>query len=48
MAYIKYKVTEELHKIIRDVSGKIGIKESELSRQAVIEYLKSLDVFKKK
>jgi len=46
MAYIKYKVTEELHKIIRDTSSHIGIKESELSRQAIIEYLKSLGRFK--
>ncbi len=47
MAYIKYKVTDELHKTIRDICKKIGIKESELSRQAVIEYLKGLGIFKK-
>lgn len=47
MAYIKYKVTDELHKTIRDICKRIGIKESELSRQATIEYLKSLGIFKK-
>lgn len=47
MAYIKYKVTDELHKTIKEICKKIGIKESELSRQAIIEYLKSLGIFKK-
>jgi hypothetical protein len=45
MAYIRYKVSEELHKIIKEVCKKLGMKESELSRQAVMEYLKSLSVF---
>jgi hypothetical protein len=48
MAYIKYKATEELHKIIRETCKKIGLKESELSRTAMIEYLKSLNAFDKK
>ncbi|MCD4666351.1 hypothetical protein K8R47_00910 [archaeon] len=48
MAYIKYKVQDELHKTIKDVCKKIGLKESELSRTAVIEYLKSLNAFNKK
>ena len=47
MAYIRYKVSEELHKQIKDICKKIGIKESEISRQALIEYMKSLGVFKK-
>ena len=47
MAYIKYKVSEELHKQVKEICKKIGIKESELSRQALIEYLKSLGLFKK-
>ena len=48
MAYIKYKVTDELHKIIKDICKRIGLKESELSRTAIIEYLKSLKAFDKK
>ena len=48
MAYIRYKVTDELHKIIRDICKRIGLKESELSRTAIIEYLKSLKAFDKK
>lgn len=47
MAYIRYKVSEELHKQVKEICKKIGIKESELSRQSIIEYLKSLGVFKK-
>jgi antitoxin component of RelBE/YafQ-DinJ toxin-antitoxin module len=48
MAYIRYKVTDELHKIIKDVCKRMGLKESELSRTAIIEYLKSLKAFDKK
>jgi len=48
MAYIKYKVTDELHKTIKEICKKIGLKESELSRTAIIEYLKSLKAFDKK
>ena len=47
MAYIKYKVSDELHKTIKEVCKKIGFKESELSRTALIEYFKSMGVFKK-
>ncbi len=47
MAYIRYKVTDELHKTVKEICKKIGIKESELSRQSLIEYLKSLGAFKK-
>ena len=48
MAYIKYKVTDELHKTIKEMCKKMGLKESELSRTAIIEYLKSLGTFNKK
>ncbi len=48
MAYIKYKVSDELHKTIKELCKKIGLKESELSRQALIEYLKGMNVFNKK
>lgn len=48
MAYIRYKVTNELHKTIKAICKKIGLKESELSRTAIIEYLKSLGAFNKK
>lgn len=48
MAYIKYKVSDELHKTIKELCKKIGLKESELSRQALIEYLKEMNVFNKK
>jgi len=48
MAYIRYKVADALHKTIKEICKKIGLKESELSRTAIIEYLKSLDAFNKK
>ena len=48
MSYIKYKVGDDLHKLIKDISKKMGVKESELSRIALIEYLKSLNAFNKK
>lgn len=47
MAYIKYKVSEELHKTVRELCKKVGFKESELSRTALIEYLKSMGAFRK-
>ena len=47
MAYIRYKVTDDLHKIIRNICKRMGLKESELSRTAIIEYLKSLKAFEK-
>ncbi len=48
MAYIKYKVTDELHSNIRALCKKMGIKESELSRVALIEYMKELGSFNRK
>ena len=48
MAYIRYKVSEEMHKTIRNVCRKLGIKESELSRTALMEYLKSLGILEEK
>jgi len=48
IAYIRYKVSEDMHKIIRDVCAKLGMKESEISRTAVMEYLKSIGVFSEK
>jgi len=48
MAYIRYKVTDELHKTIKAICKKIGLKESEISRTAIVEYLKSLNAFDKK
>lgn len=44
MGYIRYKVSDETEKIIDDVCKKLGIKKSELSRIAVMDYLKSLSI----
>ena len=42
MGYVRYKLPEETHDILRSVCEKLGMKESELSRMALFEYLKSL------
>ncbi len=44
MAYVRYKLSEETHRILKNVSKRLGIKESELSRIALMEYLKSLGI----
>ncbi|MBI2580090.1 MAG: hypothetical protein HYW27_04280 [Candidatus Aenigmarchaeota archaeon] len=42
MAYVRYKIPDETHQILKSVCGKLGLKESELSRIALYEYLKSV------
>jgi len=44
MGYVRYKLSEETHGILKKVSRQLGMKESELSRIALVEYLRSLDV----
>jgi hypothetical protein len=44
MGYIRYKMPDKTEKIMEEVCKKLGIKKSELSRIAVMEYLKSLSV----
>ncbi len=44
MAYVRFKLSDDTHRILRHVCNKLGMKESEISRIALIEYLKSLSV----
>lgn len=44
MGYVRYKLSDESHDILRRVSKRLGMKESEVSRQALMEYLKSLGI----
>ena len=44
MAYVRYKLPDETHRILKKVSSRLGMKESEISRIALMEYLKSLGV----
>ena len=44
MAYVRYKLPDETHKMLKKVSARLGMKESEISRIALMEYLKSLGV----
>ncbi len=44
MAYVRFKLSDDTHKILKNVCERLGMKESEISRIALIEYLKSLSV----
>jgi hypothetical protein len=44
MAYVRYKLSDDTHKILKKVCDRLGMKESEISRIALLEYLKSLSV----
>ncbi|KHO47370.1 MAG: hypothetical protein QT00_C0002G0020 [archaeon GW2011_AR5] len=44
MGYIRYKLPERTHMILKGVCEKLDMKESEVSRIALMEYLKSLGV----
>ena len=44
MGYIRYKVSDKTESILEDVCKKLGMKKSELSRLALMEYLKSLSI----
>ncbi|MBI3190210.1 hypothetical protein HYZ41_00750 [archaeon] len=44
MGYVRYKLPDETHDILRKVSKSLGMKESEISRLALMEYLRSLSV----
>jgi len=44
MGYVRYKLSDETHDILRRVSRQLGMKESEISRIALMEYLRSLSV----
>ncbi len=48
MAYVRYKLPDGVHEVLKEVCKKLGMKESELSRQAIIEYLKSMSVISAK
>ena len=44
MGYIRYKLPDGTHAILKGVCEKLDMKESEISRIALMEYLKSLGV----
>jgi hypothetical protein len=44
MGYVRYKLSDETHDILKKVSNRLGMKESEISRIALMDYLKSLQV----
>lgn len=44
MGYIRYKLPERTHIILKSVCEKLDMRESEVSRIALMEYLKSLGV----
>ena len=48
MGYVRYKISDKTEKILEDVCKKLGMKKSELSRLALMEYLKSLSIMSQK
>ena len=44
MGYIRYKLPDRTHMILKGVCERLDMKESEISRIALMEYLKSLGV----
>ena len=48
MAYIRYKLSNEMHSEVKKMAKKLGMKESEISRLALIEYMKSLGILHEK
>ena len=42
MGYVRYKLPDKTHNILKKVGQRLDMKESELSRIALMEYLKSL------
>ncbi len=48
MGYVRYKLSEETHNILRRMGKNLGMKESEISRIALIEYMKSLSLISEK
>ena len=44
MAYVRFKLSDGTHRILKNVCDRLGMKESEIARIALIEYLKSLSV----
>ena len=48
MGYVRFKLSEETHGILRKMCKNLGMKESEISRIALIEYMKSLSLITEK
>jgi len=48
MGYVRYKLPEETHEILKRVCKRLGMRESEISRIALMEYLRSLSVLSEK
>lgn len=44
MGYVRYKLSDESHQMLRSVSRRLGMKESEISRVALMDYMKSLGI----
>jgi hypothetical protein len=48
MGYVRYKLSGESHDMLRKVSRRLGMKESELSRLALMDYMKSIGVLEER
>ncbi len=48
LAYVRYKLSSEMHTELKNMAKKLGMKESEISRLALIEYMKSFGILHEK
>jgi hypothetical protein len=48
MAYVRYKLSEESHDLLKKVCSRLGMKESEVSRIALMEYMRSIGILSDK
>ena len=48
MAYVRYKLSSEMHAELKRMAKKLGMKESEISRLALVEYMKSFGILHEK
>jgi predicted DNA-binding protein len=48
MGYIRFKLPDEIEEILDKLSTKLGMKKSEITRIAVIDYLKSISMISEK
>ena len=44
MGYVRYKLPDKTHDILKRICERLDMKESEVSRIALIEYMRSLGV----
>jgi len=44
MAYVRYKLPDPTHQLLKKLAKRLGMKESEISRLAIMQYMKDVGV----